>query len=480
MRMTTFRTRTAALGLAAAAALAGCSADRLNAPLETATTPQGSANDPLRTLRLQATGILATERANHGAYVRDVALFGREAFYFQLQDGRWITHYFRDFNDPTTFATGSWASRFDNLRNIKELRKTVTSNASTLSAGQIAGATGFAQTEHAIQVMYLVNTRFNLGTPVDVPTEATDAPLPFVSRDSAYRFASAMLDSAYTNLTASGSAFPFDLPTAGGSGFTGFTTPATYARFNRALKTRIEAYRGSLATGAERTARYQEANTALGQSFVTADLTATNLNTGAYYLHSAASGDQTNQLWSLRNDLYANMTITTDASVPQADTRVTSKLLRGQASRSQGGSDASTVRFNRYATNDTPVPIIDNEELWLLRAEIQWYTGAQAAAVATLNTVARAAGGATGDRYTGVATEAQFLDALLAERRLSLLLEGHRWIDLRRFGRLNTLAGGGPGFTVATQMVVPAGECQARDRFISAGAAATIRGPGCL
>ncbi|HZF68666.1 MAG TPA: RagB/SusD family nutrient uptake outer membrane protein [Gemmatirosa sp.] len=478
--MTSFRTRTAALGLLASAALAGCSADRLNAPLETNTTPEGSANDPLRTLRLQAAGILATERNAQGAYIRDVALFGREAWYFQLQDSRWVTHYFRDFNDPTTFATGSWALRFDNLRNIKEFQKTVTSNTSALTAGQVAGANGFAQTERGIQVLYLVNSRFNLGTPVDVPEAATDAPLPFVSRDSAYSFVSGSFDAAYTSLTTSGAAFPFTLPTAGGTGYTGFTTPATYGRFNRALKARVEAYRGSLATGAERTARYQAANTALGLSFITDALTAANLNTGVYYLYSAGSGDVTNTIWGLRNDLFAHMSITTDASVPQTDTRVTSKLLTGQASRSQAGSEASTVRFNRYLTNDAPIPLIDNEELWLLRAEIQWFTGNQAAAVQTLNTIATVAGGAAANRYTGITTEAQFLDALLAERRLSLLLEGHRWVDLRRFGRLNTLPAGGTGFTVPVQQVVPAGECQARDRFISAGAPATIRGPGCL
>ena len=38
------------------------------------------------------------------------------------------------------------------------------------------------------------------------------------------------------------------------------------------------------------------------------------------------------------------------------------------------------------------------------------------------------------------ATEAEFVTALLRERRYSLLFEGgHRWIDYRRFGRLSQL-----------------------------------------
>src|SRR5256885_2729238 len=36
-------------------------------------------------------------------------------------------------------------------------------------------------------------------------------------------------------------------------------------------------------------------------------------------------------------------------------------------------------------------------------------------------------------------SENDFLDELLYNRRLSLLFEGHRWIDMRRFGRLNQL-----------------------------------------
>jgi hypothetical protein len=121
------------------------------------------------------------------------------------------------------------------------------------------------------------------------------------------------------------------------------------------------------------------------------------------------------------------------------------------------------------------VPIIDNEELWLIRAEALWFTGDRAGAVQALNTVARVAGGATGDRYAGIATDAAFVDALLLERRLSLLLEGHRWIDVRRFGRLESLPLGGPGFRVARQQVIPQLECDARNRTNNPA----LYGPGC-
>jgi len=42
--------------------------------------------------------------------------------------------------------------------------------------------------------------------------------------------------------------------------------------------------------------------------------------------------------------------------------------------------------------------------------------------------------------YAGAVTQAALLDELLYNRRYSLLFEGgHRWIDLRRYGRLGTL-----------------------------------------
>ena len=469
MRIHMTRTGRAVLSAATAAALAACSADKVQTPIEVSVTPEGAGANPTAALQLLATGIIAADRGNHGAYVRDLALFGREAFYFQLQDGRWITHYFRDFNDNTSFAVGNWAGRFTNLRNLDNLA-TAVKTASTLTTAQVQATNGFIATERALQVLYLVNTRHDLGTPVSVDPDPSKL-TPFVSRDSAFRFIVGQLDAGFTALQAGGSAFPFALPSASGSGYSGFSTPADYAKFNRALKARVEAYRASLGGG---TAAYQSARTALGQSFISTTLSAANLNTGVYNLYSSASGDATNTLWGLRSDLYANMSITTDPGIPQTDARITSKLTTA-TQRSQAGSEASSRTFTVYPQNSSAIPVIDNEELWLLRAEIEWFAGDKAAAIAALNAVAQAAGGATGNRYANITTDAAFLDALLIERRLSLLLEGHRWIDMRRFNRLTQLPAGGTGFTVARQQVVPQLECQTRDR----SGDASLKGPGC-
>ena len=47
--------------------------------------------------------------------------------------------------------------------------------------------------------------------------------------------------------------------------------------------------------------------------------------------------------------------------------------------------------------------------------------------------------------------------------RYSLLLEGFRWVDARRYGRLNTLPLDLPGHFVARVVPIPKAECDVRD-----------------
>ncbi|MDQ3995952.1 MAG: hypothetical protein M3303_02925 [Gemmatimonadota bacterium] len=55
------------------------------------------------------------------------------------------------------------------------------------------------------------------------------------------------------------------------------------------------------------------------------------------------------------------------------------------------------------------------------------------------------------------------------------MFEGHRWVDMRRFGRLNQLTLDLSTHIVAQQLPVPQAECLARAR--QTGDA--MRGPGC-
>ena len=70
------------------------------------------------------------------------------------------------------------------------------------------------------------------------------------------------------------------------------------------------------------------------------------------------------------------------------------------------------------------------------------------------------------------------LDEILRQKRFSLFAEGHRWVDMRRYGRLNTLpldlATGVNAHFIARVMPIPQAECLVRAR-----ADASLAGPGC-
>ena len=71
--------------------------------------------------------------------------------------------------------------------------------------------------------------------------------------------------------------------------------------------------------------------------------------------------------------------------------------------------------------------------------------------------IVRAAAGLA-DYPAGSTTAANGLDRVLHEKRYSLFGEGHRWIDMRRYGRLGQLPLDRPGDSVLTRMVVPLAE----------------------
>jgi hypothetical protein len=51
------------------------------------------------------------------------------------------------------------------------------------------------------------------------------------------------------------------------------------------------------------------------------------------------------------------------------------------------------------------------------------------------------------------------LDALLYEKRYSLLFEGHRWIDLRHYNKLGTLPKDLPAHKIFSKFPLPRSEC---------------------
>jgi starch-binding outer membrane protein, SusD/RagB family len=423
-------------------------------------------------------GVLATYRGNRGGQINAFGSYGRETYNMTPQDGRSVTGPFRDWKQNNAFTAGSeWGSRYGNYRNVYATIKLMTPvPEEVISTAEKQGGLGVMNTFLALDLLHMIEARGDIGGVVDM-TDDPNAVLPFVSRDSVYKWITAKLDEANTQLAAAGTSFFFPMHT----GFSAFgvsaTTPAGFIKFNRAIKARVEVKRGSLGCGAT---CYNAALTALGASFI-ADLTAANRDQGIYVVYSTATGDVLNSIsFATNSNLYVHPLIDGIAGVAQDDRY---KRKTCTASSRTLVSVTATRRPCTYAANVTSIPIVRNEELVLLRAEAKWNTGDQAGARADLALV-RAQSGATNGgtaavKFANPATNAEFVDELLLQRTLSLFQEGHRWPDYIRFGKLaelGTLAQDiAAGFTVAPYSVLPTQECDSRAR---AGAAAERTCPG--
>jgi hypothetical protein len=291
---------------------------------------------------------------------------------------------------------------------------------------------------------------------VDQPLTA--APAPFVSNDSAFGYVSGLLDAADGHLATGGGTFPAGVTLP--SGFAGFDTPATFRKFNRALKAAVEVYRGSLGCGAP---CYTTAKTLLenGSTFVDTSASA-DVGAGVYFNFSTNPGDAANPLFQNpqtgENHVNPRVVDSADAN----DQRVTAKVV----SRPTQTTDSLTSAYGwiRYGGSNSPIPIIKNEELVLLRAEANNALGNGLLAAADVNYIRVTSGGVLPIAGLGAQTQAQILGAILHERWYSLLYEGHRWFDLRRTGRLGAFLLDRPGDQVFSTLPVPLGEVQARQQ----------------
>lgn len=97
---------------------------------------------------------------------------------------------------------------------------------------------------------------------------------------------------------------------------------------------------------------------------------------------------------------------------------------------------AKTLKYTRVSTGDDFYHHIRLAEVYLIRAEARARIGTDLAGAAADLNVVRARAGLSN---TTAATQAQLLSAILDERRLELAHEGHRFFDLRRYGRLDLL-----------------------------------------
>jgi starch-binding outer membrane protein, SusD/RagB family len=107
---------------------------------------------------------------------------------------------------------------------------------------------------------------------------------------------------------------------------------------------------------------------------------------------------------------------------------------RYEASIDYAGGAPYGIKFWRIDLNDDNVIVLRLAEMYLIRAEANARLGADPLTVQADINVVRARAGLGPIPVTTI-TEEALITAILQERRVELAMEGHRWFDLRRTGR---------------------------------------------
>jgi hypothetical protein len=455
--------------LAAALMVTACNFDILN---QNAPTEDQLSNNPSKlVLARAATGIFFGNYTEVGADIQLYTIYGREGYNLLGNDPRETGEAISGPQDPGGRAGGNWFNKYAAIRTINTYLRAV-NNTGNLSAGEKAASLGFAQTMKAAMFLRLAVRSGTYGLPIDVDRPIDADPAPFVSQDAAFAYVSALFDSAKASLQAAGSVeFPF--PMAPGFDST-LSTPPTFLKFNRALEARAEVFRATFLACAT---CWTSAQTALSESFLTRTGLPASLSLGAYYGYDIDANEPQNpiteNLDAVRYFVHPSLaTLVQNQPGGAPDARWSSKTRVVTPHATGNPPVSSNIKPVMYNDNSgsssvadlgADIPIIKNEELLLLSAEVNLGLGDKAAAIADIDSVRIRSGGLAPTTLTAASPDSAIVTEILYNRLMSLLWEqGVRWIDARRYGRLALLPIDRPGDQLFPSLIVPAGECDAR------------------
>ena len=379
-------------------------------------------------IQILVTGLEARHRVYFDNATEMFGSFGREVWAYFGSDPRFIgdwlgleiTETYPDF-----FASaGTFTSPYLAVKQANVLIESADAS-SSLSSTESAAVKGFANTVKGHQLLYPLLQQFQNGIRIEVSDPLN--PGPILGYDGALTAIRGILDDGFRDLQAGGSEFPVALT----SGYANYNTPAALSQVNRAIAARAALYAGD----------YSGALSALQNSFfdLNGDLTA-----GPAHVYGNAP-DISNPLFYPFDAATSTILIVHPALIEDAlpgDTRLNkfAQRVNNPASNSDlrdasGQAIPGEYQDARWASNTSSIPYIRNEELLLIYAEANAMTGNSGEAVNAINIVRSAAGV---EDYTGGTSETELIDEILFQRRYSLWAEaGHRWVDLRRTGRLN-------------------------------------------
>ncbi len=370
-------------------------------------------------------------------YLDDIGTIGREMYHFSTSEPRYVTDLLgassATLSGSNFYITTPWASRYRVVKNCNTLIDAA-DNTSLITDAQKKAYTGFAKTIEAYQLLMNLNLTDSNGIRVDVTDP--DKLGPIVDYNTGLAAISSLLDDGKNNLTGADVVFPL-------AGFNQFDDAAGIIKFNRALAARVDVYEK----------KWSDALTALNTSFF--DLNG-DFYTGVNHTFGTGSGDQLNPVYIPQNQngevRVAHPSFA--ANILANDDRINKATLRNSTASIPAGLSSNRDLWV-YTSSTAPIPIIRNEELILIYAEANIQLNNFSEAIKALNVIRTKHGLAN---YSGAQTQAALIDEMLYERRYSLYFEGHRWLDMRRYNRLNQLPLDRPDDNVWSEFPLPVTE----------------------
>jgi len=344
-------------------------------------------------------GILYSSRVRLGTYYDDCGVIGREYWRFSSSDPRFTSDLLGGENavldNNTFYITNPWAARYRTVKNANLILGFLDSQdlSAQFSNAEVAATRGLLQTFIGYELLLNLNLTNENGIRTDVAD--ADNLGPIVSRTQALADIRNFLVAGAENLANGGPEFPFVLSSGIYHNFSLNATDIANPMFFPL---------GATTAGA----RIMEPN----------------------FLADAEAGDFR---------VFGNPELNTLGKVVERESEITLDGLTGN------------YDVFVYPSQESSIPIIRNEELILLYAEANINSN-PGETIAALNLIRESAGL---DPYTGDTDAAALTDEMLNQRRYSLYAEGHRWIDVRRYGRLDELPLARPEDDVFSQFPIP-------------------------
>ncbi|HKK45718.1 MAG TPA: RagB/SusD family nutrient uptake outer membrane protein [Balneolaceae bacterium] len=387
-------------------------------------------------------GTVSGLRTDINLWYIDCGMIGREMYRFLASEPRNTGDLLGKENsqlDPGSFyTTRPWSAYYTNIRMTNILIQS-SGTSEALSTEELNGILGFAKTIQAYEYLQALDLTNDNGIRAQVGNDINSVGDP-LSKSEGFDLVVSLLEDGASDLGNAGNSFFFSLP----SGFSGFNTPAGFLQFNRALRARVAAYMQD----------WQTTLDALNASFIDEG---GDLKTGVYHDFTTNPNDQTNPVFAdpdagSGDSWVAHPSFVADAEA--GDNRIAEKVKLRTTTASLDGL-SSDYGLSVYGSQTTPIPIIRNAELILLRAEalINRNTGTDLSDATDRLNIIRNAAGLTD--YGGPQTQAALIDEMLNQRRYELFFEGHRWIDMRRYNRLDQLPIDRPGDNVWVSFPIP-------------------------